>query len=38
MAGTHLELIDGDDQPWQLSVFVYADELEASMQPTLADE
>lgn len=38
VAGTHLEVLDGEDQPWQLSVFVYADELEASTQPTLAND
>lgn len=37
VAGTHLELLDEDDDPpWQLSVFVHADEYEAATQPTLA--
>jgi hypothetical protein len=36
VAGTHLELIDGEDQPWQLSVFVYTDEFEAATKPALA--
>ena len=36
VAGTHLELIDGDEQPWQLSVFVHADEFKAATRPTLA--
>jgi len=36
VAGTHLELIEGENQPWQLSVFVYQEEFDAATKPTLA--
>jgi hypothetical protein len=27
---THFELMDGEDEPWQFSLFVYADEFQGA--------